>query len=109
MAAGRGPGAPGLFWVEVADQLRRALEVGKQHGDLFALAFQGAAGGENLLREIGRGVGEWHLGREHRGSGGDCGSRARVTGPDEAPTRVVAHLRLRVEEFVFQGGELRVI
>ena len=40
------------------DQFRRAFEVGKQHRDLFALAFQGAAGGENFLGEIGRGVGE---------------------------------------------------
>ena len=38
------------------DQLRRALEVGKQHGDLLAFAFQRTAGGEDFLREIGRGV-----------------------------------------------------
>ena len=33
---------------------RGVFEVGKQHGDLLALAFQGAAGGEDLLGEIGR-------------------------------------------------------
>ena len=63
------------FRVEVADQLRRALEVGKQHRDLLALAFQGAAGGENLFREIWRGVGEWRWFRLHRGWGGRSVSR----------------------------------
>jgi hypothetical protein len=98
-----------LLRVAVGQQLHGAFEVGKQHGDLLALAFQGTFGGEDLLGEIGRGVGEWRLGREHRGSCGTCGSRVKVAGPDQAPTRVVGHLRLRVEEFVFQGGELLVI
>jgi hypothetical protein len=53
--------ALGGFGVEVADELRRALKIGKQHGHLFALAFQGAAGRQNLLREIGWGIGQWGL------------------------------------------------
>ena len=44
------------FGVEVTDQLRRALEVGKEHRDLLALAFQGTAGREDLLREIRGGI-----------------------------------------------------
>ena len=51
------------FRVEIADQLRGAFEVGKQHGDLFALAFQGTSGGEDLLDQIGgvyaSGAGVW--------------------------------------------------
>ena len=48
----------GLLRIEVRNQLRGALEVGKQHRDLLALAFQGAFGGEDLLRKIGWGIGE---------------------------------------------------
>ena len=47
----------GLFGVAVGQQFHGALEVGKQHRDLLALAFQGAFGGENLLGQIGRRVG----------------------------------------------------
>ena len=61
----------GRFGVEVADQLRRALEVGKQHGDLLALAFQGAFGGEDLLRQIGWGVREWCGSGDSMGAEGD--------------------------------------
>ena len=43
---------PGLLRVTLGQQFHGALEVGKQHGDLFALAFQGTAGRENLLGEI---------------------------------------------------------
>ena len=49
---------PGLLGIAVGEQFHGAFEVGKQHGDLLALAFQGASGGEDLLGEIGRGVGE---------------------------------------------------
>ena len=34
---------------EAAQQLQRTSQVGKQHGDLLALAFQGAVGGEDFL------------------------------------------------------------
>ena len=55
---GRVQDGPGLFRVEVADQLRRALEVGKEHRDLFAFPFQGAFGRQDLLGKIGGRVGE---------------------------------------------------
>jgi hypothetical protein len=35
---------PGLLRVAVGQQFHRALEVGKQHRDLFAFAFEGSAG-----------------------------------------------------------------
>jgi hypothetical protein len=40
---------PRLLWVALGQQLHGPLEVGKQHRDLLALAFQGGAGGEDLL------------------------------------------------------------
>ena len=43
-----------LFRVAVGQQLHGPLQVGKQHRDLLTFAFQGAAGGEDLLREVGR-------------------------------------------------------
>jgi hypothetical protein len=99
----------GLLRVTVRQQLHRAFQIGKEHGHLLALAFQGAAGGEDFLREIRWGVGERCLGRGLHGSSRASTHRASGIGPDQPSTRVVVHLRLRVEEFVLQGRELLVI
>jgi len=48
---------PGFLGVAVGQQLHRSLEVGEEDRDLFALAFEGALGGENLLGEVLRGIG----------------------------------------------------
>ena len=48
---------PGLLGVPVREQLHRALEVGEEHGDLLALAFEGGLRGEDLLGEVLGGVG----------------------------------------------------
>ena len=48
---------PRLLGVALGQQLHGALEVGKEHRDLLALAFQGGAGGEDLLGEVWRRVG----------------------------------------------------
>ena len=47
----------GGFGIEAADEFRRVFEIGKQHGDLLALAFQGGAGRDNFLGEVRGGVG----------------------------------------------------
>jgi hypothetical protein len=47
-----------LFRIAVGEQLHGVLQVRKEHGDVLALAFQSAFGGEDLLREIGWGIGE---------------------------------------------------
>ncbi len=41
-----------LLGVTVGQQLHRALEIGKQHGDLLPLALQGGLGGQDLLGEV---------------------------------------------------------
>ena len=46
-----------LFGIELLGQIHRPLHVGEEHGDLLALAFEGAAGGENLLGEVLGGIG----------------------------------------------------
>ena len=46
----------GLFGIAVGQQLHRALEVGEQHGDLLALAFQGGLGGEDFLGQMARSI-----------------------------------------------------
>jgi antitoxin component of MazEF toxin-antitoxin module len=48
----------GGFRVEALDQLGGVFDVGKQHRDLFALTFQGGTGGQNLLRQMWRRVGQ---------------------------------------------------
>src|SRR5262245_23998083 len=54
---------PDFLRVTISEQFHRALQVSEEHCDLFALAFEGTAGGEDLLRKIGWRVGE---GRRHR-------------------------------------------
>ena len=69
----------GGFGIEVPDEFRRVLEVGKEHRDLLAFAFQGTAGGQDLLGEIGGRVGEW--------GDGLCGLRRRRLGQRPAPVQ----------------------
>ena len=61
-----------------------ALEIGKQHGDLLALAFQGAFGGEDLLRQIGVG---YTLGGGRRRSAGAGPEVRPLPHPDEHSRR----------------------
>ncbi len=42
--------------VAIGHELHRALQIGEQHGDLLALAFEGGLGGEDLLGEVLGGV-----------------------------------------------------
>ena len=46
----------GFFGITVGQQLHRAFQVGKEHRDLLALAFQGGFGGEDFLGQMGGGV-----------------------------------------------------
>src|SRR5215813_6166448 len=48
-----------LLGIAVRDQLHRALEIGKEHRDLLALAFEGALGCEDPLSEMLRRVRLW--------------------------------------------------
>ncbi|MGE0851341.1 MAG: hypothetical protein AB7O44_17225 [Hyphomicrobiaceae bacterium] len=48
---------PYLLGIAVDEQLHRALQVGEEYRDLLALAFDGGAGGEYLLRQVLRRVG----------------------------------------------------
>ena len=95
----------GGFGIEVADQLGGAFEVGKQHRHLLALAFQGTAGRQDLLGEIGRGVGEGRLARGLHGRRGGDGSGASLARPDQAAPRIVADLWMGIEECVLEIGE----
>ena len=92
----------GGFRVAIAHQLGGALEVGKQHGDLLALAFHGIAGMQDLLGQILGGVGEWWTVLA-AGSGrcrvrsGDLG-----TGPDQDIAPLIDCQALALDEFVLQ-------
>src|SRR5262249_2387714 len=46
-----------LLGIELLGQLHRALHVGEKHRDLLALALEHAAGAEDLLGQVGWGVG----------------------------------------------------
>ena len=68
---------PRLFGVPVGEQLHRPLEVGEEHGDLFALALEGCFGDEDLLGEMLGGVAL--RGRGARGGFSAGGGSARAT------------------------------
>jgi hypothetical protein len=97
----------GLFRIETRNQLGGAFEIGKEHGHLLPLAFQGTARCKNLLNEIGRGVGE--RGRGLHGFGG--GGRRGIARPDEhgavllnGPLVELKHFHLQI----VQGGVIEV-
>ena len=77
----------GGFGVEAGEEFRGIFEVGKQHGDLLAFAFQRAAGGQDFLGEIGWGVGE---GGQRWGRGCQQSSGAHLH-PQSRPTRRRPH------------------
>src|SRR5207245_501281 len=65
--------------VAIREQLHRALQVGEEDGHLFALAFQGALGGQDLLGEVPGGI---RLGRaEPRLDGPSCCCQRSATAP----------------------------
>ena len=70
---------PRFLGIAVGQQFHGALQVGEQHRDLLALAFQGAPGGENLLGQIAWRVGLrgtcWRL-RGARRCGQRCATAA---------------------------------
>ena len=51
----------GGFGIEAPDEFGGGLKVGKEHRDLLAFAFQGGAGGEDLVGEMG-----WRIGQRGR-------------------------------------------
>jgi hypothetical protein len=48
---------PRVLGIAIGEELHRALEVGKEHRDLLALAFEGRLGGDDpfgkMLRRVG--------------------------------------------------------
>src|SRR5262245_3375114 len=82
-----------------------ALDVGKQHGDLFALAFQGGARGENLLGEMFGSIGEWRTLRVNlRGPG-----RRWPAGPHKHSTVFIDSEALGLNKFSFQVLDILVV
>jgi hypothetical protein len=93
-----------LFWITVSKEFQRAFEVRKEDSDLLAFAFEGTAGGQDLLREIRGRIGEGGL-RGWRHDGRSSGGRRRgLTRPEQPLPGIVTHLRMGIEEF---GGEIR--
>ena len=95
----------GFFGVTVGQQGQGAFEVGKQHGDVLALAFQGGARGQDLLGQMGRhgrkdGVGLCLDGRRWR---------PRCPSPDQDVPSLVAGKFLCFDEFGFEVFEVLII
>jgi hypothetical protein len=95
---------PRLLGVALGQQLHRPLEVGEEYRDLLALAFQGAAGGEDFLGQIGGRIGQWGLRRWLRCGHGIGGAR-----PDEDPPVLLHRDASHLDEFGFQIVEVIVV
>ena len=89
----------GGFRVEIPDQFGGVFEVGEQHRDLLALAFQSAAGGEDFLREIHRGVGE----RGTRGVPAGALAKSQAPRPDEDFAILIDGQALGIDDFVLEA------
>jgi hypothetical protein len=98
-----------ILRVKACGEGAEAGHVGEEHGDLLAFAFQGAAGGENLLGQIGGCVGA----RRRHGCLGGQGSgwrRApRLTGPDQDFAGLIHRQPLAFDEFNRQVFQRRVV
>jgi hypothetical protein len=106
---GRVEEAPGRFWVKTGNQLRRACEIGKQHRDLLALAFQISAVSENLFREMWWGVSQRPMcSLALRWQGRTLGRVCRAS-PDQHFTVLIDGESFRVDDFSLQIVEVRVI
>ena len=105
--------APGLLRIPVCERLHRALEIGKEDGELLALAFEGALVGEYVVRHRGRRRGGHGLpacraepvgrlvgvaAREARGD--ECGAAVEA----ESPPRVDRGLALPTGHDGASGG-----
>ena len=99
----------GGFGIEAADEFRRVFKVGKEHRDLLALALKHTLGGQDLLGEIRRGVGEGGTRLvDGRGRSRPLG-RTSVTGPDQATAVVLDHGWVGVQEFVLERFQAVVV
>jgi hypothetical protein len=100
---------PGFLGVAVGQQFHGALQVGKQHGDLLALAFEDSTGSEDLFGQVWWRVGQRGLGLHRRRSGsGGCG-RHRVARPDQDIASLIDRQALALDEFVLQIFQGRVV
>jgi hypothetical protein len=84
------------FRVKSLDEPCGVLEVGKQHGDLLALAFESTAGSYNFLREIRWGIVEGC-------GGGRCSvwgrGGGRVSDPDQHFAILIGRKPLALDQF----------
>ena len=94
----------GGFWVEVADQLGGAFDIGKQHRDLLAFAGQVGPRGEDFLAEI-----RWGIGLRRRSGVGEWRRRRGASCPDQHRAILIHGESLGFNEFGLQVGKIVVI
>src|SRR5205807_3867525 len=97
--------------VELLGERRETRHIGKQDGDLLAFTFQGTPGGQNLLGQMFRRIGQREALGRLDGRGRWRGCRASITCPEQPSALVLTHLRIRVEEFVLkilEGGVIEL-
>ena len=90
-----------------------SLRSAKQHGDLFAFAFQGGAGGEDLVGEMGRRVGQrrrvWLTHPVRCRCGGWRGRGRGTAGPDQHGVVLVHRYLVHLDEFELYILDIRLV
>ena len=103
----------GRFRIQALDEPGRVLDVGKEDSDLFALAFQGGAGSEDLVGEMGRRVGQrrgvWLTHPARCRCGGWQGRGRDTAGPDQHGVVLVHRYLVHLDEFELDILDIRLI
>ena len=93
----------GRFRIKTFDELGRVLDVSKEDGDLFAFAFQGRAGGEDFVGQVGWRVGQrrcvWLTPLTRCLFGGGQGRSRCPAGPDQHGVVLVHRYLVYLDEF----------
>ena len=103
----------GRFRIQALDEPGRVLDVGKEDGDLFAFAFQGGAGGEDLVGEMGRRVGQrrgvWLTHPARCRCGGWRGRGRGTAGPDQHGVVLIHRYPVHLDEFELDILDIRLV
>jgi hypothetical protein len=91
----------GSFGIETTDEFGGVFEVGKEHGDLLALAFQSGASREDLVGEMWWRVGEWYMFLVL--PEGWWGGRRSVPSPDQHFPLLINGELLGVDDLFLEG------
>src|SRR4029453_9386319 len=91
------------------DQLGGVFDVGKQHRDLLALAFQGRSSRQNFLSQVRGGVGKRGTLLRPQGYRGKGQRQRRVSEPDQDSPLLIRCQSLGIDEFFLEVFQVVIV